>query len=106
MGARTALTLPFDSAQFVEVFHSYNLGVWPLQWVLPALALAATVLARRGTAPASRGASAILALLWAWMAAAYHLAYFTAINPAAPFFAAAFAAGRLAAGDGSQPRGT
>jgi hypothetical protein len=39
---------------------------------------------------------AILALLWAWMAIAYHALHFTAINPAAPGFAAIFLAGAAA----------
>ena len=34
----------------------------------------------------------LLAFLWAWMALAYHLAYFADINPAAPLLAAVFLA--------------
>ena len=82
--------LPFTTAQFLEVFTRYNEGVWPMQAVLLAAALATLVLARQNTAAASRRACAILALLWAWMALAYHLRYFASVNPAAPVFAALF----------------
>lgn len=88
------MALPFTIEQFLDVFRRYNDGVWPLQWILNALAivaLAATI--RRGpwsSRAASRLASGILASLWLWMAVAYHIAFFRTINPAAWLFAAAF----------------
>jgi hypothetical protein len=88
--------LPFTRSQFFEVFAAYNEDVWPAQWVLLALAAAATALAARGGPRASRGVPAVLALLWAWMAAAYHATHFSAINPAAWLFAALFAAAAVA----------
>ena len=39
------------------------------------------------------GISAVLMGLWAWQALAYHLAFFTAINPLAYVFAAQFLCG-------------
>lgn len=84
------MSLPFTTAQFLEVFARYNEAVWPAQWALNGLALLALAMALRGGAAASRMASAILALLWAWMALAYHVAFFRAVNPAALAFAAAF----------------
>jgi len=80
------MSLPFTHEQFFEVFRRYNEAVWPAQVGLTLLALAAVVLLfvpLRG-----RLVSAVLALLWAWMAIAYHLAFFLAINPAAALFAA------------------
>ncbi len=86
---RRPMQLPFTSAQFLDVFRAYNLAVWPAQLVLVALALAALAAAARGGRRASVAASAILAALWAWLAIAYHLAFFARINPLAPAFAAA-----------------
>ena len=82
------MNLPFTTEQFFEVFARYNTAVRPMQVVLLVLALVAAPLAatRRGW----RAAAFIVAALWAWMAVAYHAAFFTAINPAAYFFAMMF----------------
>lgn len=85
------MRLPFTIDQFLEVFRRYNLAVWPAQWVLVALGLLAVLLALSERRSAARCVSAILALMWLWMAAAYHLAFFSAVNRAAIVFAAAFA---------------
>lgn len=82
------MDLPFTKAQFFEVFAAYNVAVWPAQFVLTLLAVAMVVLVIRGPERAGRLVSYGLALLWAWMAMAYHLAFFWSINPAAPLFAA------------------
>lgn len=79
--------IPFSREQFMAVFAAYNDAVWPAQWPLLAAAVACVALARAGTPRAGRAAWAILALLWAWMAIAYHWAHFAAINPAAYLFA-------------------
>jgi len=83
--------LPFTIDQFFEVFRRYNLAVWPAQWALATLAIVAAALALREWRSAGRWVSAILALLWFWMAVAYHLTFFASINRAAIAFAAAFA---------------
>jgi len=85
------MRLPFTIDQFLDVFRRYNLAVWPAQWVLVVAGLTAVVLALRERGSASRWVSVILAVMWFWMAAAYHLLFFTGINPAAIAFAAAFA---------------
>ena len=82
------MSLPFTTAQFFDVFARYNTAVRPMQIVLLALGLAAAPLA--ATKRGWRIAAFILAGLWAWMAVAYHAAFFTAINPVAYFFAMAF----------------
>ena len=109
------MRLPFTTEQFLDVFARYNEAVWPAQWLLLALALAAVALAFRESPSAGRWVAAILAALWLWMAAAYHLAFFRAINPAAVAFAALFVVqalllawagvwrGRIASGQRSRP---
>ena len=89
------MSLPFTVEQFVEVFAQYNLAVWPAPLVLTALA-ALCVLAMF-TRLRWRGLliSAVLGVLWLWLALAYHWAFFSRINPIAIAFALVSAAGAL-----------
>jgi len=84
------MTLPFDVAQFLAVFARYNEAVWPAQVVLTVLAVAAVGLALRARAWSDRAVSGVLALFWIWMGLVYHVAFFSAINPAATVFGASF----------------
>jgi hypothetical protein len=90
-----AVALPFTSEQFFAVFGAYNEAVWPAQFFLLALAVSALVLVAFPRVWSGGAVSAILAFLWAWLALAYHLAFFAAINPLAWVFAAVSAAGAL-----------
>jgi hypothetical protein len=84
------MSLPFTLDQFLDVFRRYNLAVWPAQWILVTVGVAAVVIAAYGRPQSSRWVSGILALLWLWMAVVYHVAFFSAVNRAALLFAAAF----------------
>ena len=85
--------IPFTTAEFYGVFSAYNATVWPMQLLLLGLGVVAVALLSRQRRYSSVGISAILTMLWAWQALAYHLAFFTAINPLAYGFAALFAGG-------------
>ncbi len=85
--------IPFTAEAFYGVFTAYNTAVWPMQLPLLALSLLAVVLLSRQRSNASLGIAIILTVLWIWQALAYHLAFFTAINPLAYAFAAVFMAG-------------
>jgi hypothetical protein len=87
------MTLPFTVQEFVKLFGRYNQAVWPAQVALNGLAIAVVAFTLQRSA---RAVSALLALLWVWTAVAYHLAFFSEINPAAPLFAALFLAGAAA----------
>ena len=87
------MRIPFTTEQFFGVFRAYNLALWPAQWFLLALAVAAIVLVIRPQRWSGVGISAILGFLWAWTALAYHLAFFSTINPLAYAFAALFLVG-------------
>lgn len=87
--------LPFTPEQFFTVFARYNERVWPMQAVLYFAAIASVALLFSSRVGASRVISFLLAFLWAWMAIAYHFAFFSAINPAAWLFGAAFLLGSL-----------
>lgn len=89
------MSLPFTTGQFFGVFARYNQGVWPAQIALNALALTCIGLAFLGSATAGRWISALLALLWFWVAVIYHFAFFSGINPAARVFGAVSFAGGL-----------
>ncbi len=82
---------PFTVAQFFDVFAAYNTAIWPLQWVLLALAGVAILLVFSRMRLRSRLVAAILAVLWLWMGLVYHLIFFNIVNPAAPIFGVAFA---------------
>lgn len=82
--------MPFTAAEFFDVFREYNSSVWPMQIVLIAAAIGCVALLVREGAHASRVVSGVLALLWLWMAVAYHFAYFASINPAAILFGSVF----------------
>jgi Family of unknown function (DUF6064) len=87
------MNIPFTAEQFYGVFSAYNAGVWPMQLLLMALGVLAVFLLVRSRSYSSVGISAILTLLWTWQALAYHLAFFTVINPLAYVFAVVFLAG-------------
>ena len=81
---------PFTSAQFYDVFRQYNDDVWPLQFVLEALGVAAVALLAYARPWRDAAIGVILAFLWLWMGAVYHLLYFMRINEAALYFGIAF----------------
>ena len=89
------MDLPFTAEQFFGVFARYNVAVWPAQVVLTLLALAAVALVGRARSWGGRAIAAILAVLWAWTGLAYHVAFFSAVNPAAWGFGAVFVLGAL-----------
>ena len=59
--------------QFYGVFRAYNIAVWPAQWFLIALGTAAVALVLAPRRWSGVAVSAILGVLWAWIAVAYHL---------------------------------
>jgi hypothetical protein len=83
------MTLPFTTTEFFDVFARYHRAVWPAPAALLGIAVISVVLVLAGRAR-TRAVTVVLALLWAWMAVAYHFAFFSAINPAAWLFGAAF----------------
>ena len=85
------MQLPFTREQFFDVFAAYNAALWPgvlALWI--ASVVMAVLLFARSPRACDRVVSALLAVHWAWSALAYHVAFFTSINPAAWFFAALF----------------
>ena len=84
------MQLPFSREEFFDLFAAYNGALWPAAgalWAASALAALWLVTSRRDRA---RWIAGLLAVHWAWAAVAYHLVFFTRINPAAWLFAAMF----------------
>lgn len=86
------MKLPFTTEQFLKVFETYNLAVWPMQIVLYVLALCAVYFGVKKGPVSGRIIFLLLAAFWIWMGIVYHLVFFTAINKAAWIFGAAFIA--------------
>lgn len=84
------MSLPFTVDQFFGVFRDYNETVWPMQWLLTVLAIVAIVAAIRGGRTASSVVSGVLACLWIWTGAVYHIGFFAGTNPVARVFGLAF----------------
>ena len=82
--------MPFDSAQFLEVFARYNAAVFPAQVLLLIAALIAVCLAAMGDRASSKVTAFILSLLWLWMGVVYHWLFFSEINSAAVVFGGFF----------------
>jgi hypothetical protein len=84
------MQLPFTREQFFDLFVGYNEALWPAAvalWIASAVIVALRLSASR---PHDRWISALLVAHWAWSALAYHVAFFTRINPAAWLFAGLF----------------
>ena len=101
--------LLFSARTYYRQFELYNAELWPAQLLGAGLGLAILGLVARGTPKAARVVSLLLAACWLWVAWAFHLQRYAAINWAATWFAAAFAAQGvmlLLAGAGFAGRGT
>jgi hypothetical protein len=84
--------LLFSPRTYYRLFELYNAEVWPLQIVMLALGLAILVLMLRGPAWGGRAVAALLAGCWLFVAWAYLLERYDAINWAARYFAIGFVA--------------
>lgn len=89
------MQLPFTTEQFFEILRLYNNTVWPAQVFLSLLPMLVIIFIALRRSWSSVAVSAILALLWVWFGAVYHLAFFTLINPLAYVFGALSIVGGL-----------
>jgi len=82
---------PFTADQFFGVFTRYNEALWPAPLVL--LALGCTLVLVAYLAPhRARLVFGGLALLWAWSAVAFHVAFFASVTSAAYVYGVLFLA--------------
>lgn len=84
------MQLPFTREEFFDLLAAYNGGLWPAILVLWGASALATVWLGSSRRPRDRWISGLLVVHWAWSAVAFHVAFFTRINPAAWLFATLF----------------
>ena len=84
------MSLPFTPEQFLGVFAEYNDALWPAVFALWLACLGVLVAAWWKPTDYGRAVTYLLVALWGWNALAYHVWFFTRINPAAWLFGAAF----------------
>ena len=82
--------LMFSARSYHRLFELYNQDIWPAQVVALLAGLAVMAGAVGGGAAASRLVALLLGLAWLWVAWAFHLERYAAINIGAPWFAAGF----------------
>lgn len=83
--------LLFSAQTYYRLFELYNQAVWPMQLVTLALGAGVFALVLRNPPWQGRAIAAVLAAAWLWVAWAYHLQRYEAINWAASHYAAGFA---------------
>ncbi len=72
--------IPFSADVFFNFLAQYNAAIWPAQLVASFMALAAVRLVIWPLQNSGRIIAAILAFLWIWTGAVYHLNFFALIN--------------------------
>jgi hypothetical protein len=87
--------LLFSPRAYYRLFESLNAAAWPLHLVTLGFGVLAFVLLWRKDRWRGQVIAAGLAACWLWVAAAFHLERYAAINWVAPWFAGAFAAQAL-----------
>lgn len=84
------MKIPFTQEEFFRVFEYYNETVWPLPVIFYAMAIFVLLSVFRKGRYTNIIALSFIAFLWIWMGAVYHLAFFSAVNPAAQVFGVLF----------------
>lgn len=82
--------MQFTSQEFLNLFEEYNLSLWPLQMLLYSLGIFAITFIMLRKRTEGVAVNVMLAILWFWMGAVYHLLYFSTINSLAFFFGILF----------------
>jgi len=85
-------TLPFTPDQFMAMFETYNLAIWPAQILAYLLGGAALALIAWRTRASDRIISGILAAFWFWLGGVFLWSYLSLIDtgPGPTVFTAAF----------------
>jgi hypothetical protein len=83
--------LLFSPRTYYRLFELYNRELWPAHLASFGAGVSILVLLRRGTARRAAAVMVLLSACWLWVAWAFHLERYAAINWAARYFAAAFA---------------
>ncbi|MGZ5270483.1 MAG: DUF6064 family protein [Ramlibacter sp.] len=82
--------LMFSARSWGRLLEAMNRDAWPAQPLLVLAGLLLVALAARMPRNVQRGALALLAIAWAWVAWNFHWHRFATLDTAAPWFAAAW----------------
>src|SRR5688572_47357 len=82
--------MPFTTNQFLKIFETYNQAIYPVQWILQVLAIAAVLMTLVPRFRSSKIIAALLFALWGWTGVIYHWLFFSGINKAAYLFSLLF----------------
>lgn len=82
--------MPFTTEEFLNLFEEYNLSLWPLHMILYSLGIFAILFIMMRKRTEGVAVNVMLAILWFWMGAVYHLLYFSTINSMAFVFGILF----------------
>ena len=82
--------LLFSPRTYYRMFELYHEAIWPAQLFVVAMAVAIVVLLRRGDERSGAIIATLLAAVWLWVAVAFQLQRYAAINWAARYFAGLF----------------
>ncbi len=81
---------PFNAEQFLGVFHRYNEGVIPAQFILFLIGIAIIYLLVSGRKRMRSWSESLTGVVWIWAGLGYHIGYFSVINPASYVFGGLF----------------
>lgn len=84
------MNIPFTTEQFFEVIANYNSAVWPAQILLVLAGIVCVLLINTEILHKNKIIGGYIGVLWIWIGIAYHIGYFTLINPAAYIFGILF----------------
>ena len=84
------MSVPFTVDEFLSVFQTYNLTVWPMQIIAYLLGGAAIFLTMKRSRHADRIVASIVSIMWMWNGCIYHFTYFSSITGAAYVFGSLF----------------
>lgn len=84
------MNIPFTVDQFLDVFQSYNLSVWPLQILFNLVAVLLVYFCFKKNKHSDKIILFSLSFFWLWIGIVYHLLFFSQINPAAYAFSAIY----------------
>lgn len=84
------MKFPFSQEEFLNIFRSYNISVFPAQILFYIVAFLCIFLLFKKYKYGSKLISGALALYWIWMGLVYHIMFFSSINKAAYIFGALF----------------
>lgn len=84
------MQLPFTQTQFLDVFAAYNRVVWPVIIIMYILAALAVYGLFRSAQVWTKVIMYVMAAMWVFTGAVYHIGFFSRINPVAVMFGAIF----------------